>query len=179
MVSERSFEPQASSVPDGSTRRRAGSSDADLLAAVATVIVAVVTFWLLPEGDVARLVVALAALLVVPGYLLLQVIFVPARPWRVRALHVLFAIGLSPAVVALLALTTALVSSFRTPVLVGVVTLGCLGLAIVAWNRRAPRAQGTEHEEDQVEEAPMAARRAHLSSNASGRRVRAEPPGPA
>jgi uncharacterized membrane protein len=84
------------------------------------------------------LAVAAPVLLVAPGYLLLQALIVPRPAGGRRALQGLLAIGLSPGIVGLLALSTSLVrGGFKpTPILV-VVTGACLALAAIAFRRRA------------------------------------------
>lgn len=111
--------------------------------AVVLILGAAWVAWVLPEGDMLRLVIAAPIVLVVPGYLVLQAVFVPARPPRQRLIHVLFAVGLSPVILGLLALTTALVpSGFRTGPIVAVVTVACLALAGLAGYRRAADRRG-------------------------------------
>lgn len=124
------------------------SRTVDLVVAVLLVLLAASVAWVRPEGDTLRLVVAAPIVLVVPGYLVLQAAFVPARPARQRAIHALFAVGLSPIVLGLLALTTALVpSGFQTGPIVAAVTVACLALAGVAGYRRASQQGGTGPDE--------------------------------
>lgn len=115
--------------------------------AVVLVLAAAWVAWVLPEGDTLRLVVAAPIVLVVPGYLVLQSVFVPARPARQRLIHALFAVGLSPVVLGLLALTTALVpGGFRTGPIMATVTVACLALAGLAGYRRAVDRRGGSEE---------------------------------
>lgn len=124
----------------------AANQTVDLGVAVVLILAAAWVAWVLPEGDTLRLVVAAPVVLVVPGYLVLQAVFVPARPPRQRLVHALFAIGLSPIVLGLLALTTALVpSGFRTGPIVAAVTVACLALAgLAGFRRTADRRGGSE-----------------------------------
>jgi uncharacterized membrane protein len=93
---------------------------------------------MLAEGDLARVVLTLPVLLWAPGYLLMQAMLVPARDARRRAVHAVAAVGVSPAVVGLLALATAILpGGFRPAVIVSVVTLACVALAATAYYRRA------------------------------------------
>ena len=85
-----------------------------------------------------RLVVTLAILLTVPGYLLLQAIFVPAGPIHSRAVQALIGVGVSPVVVGLLALSTALmIGGYGATAIIVTVTLTCLALALIAFTRRS------------------------------------------
>lgn len=91
----------------------------------------------LPPGSTLRIALAMPVLFLVPGYLLMQALVVPAAPWRQRGIHLLMGLGLSPVVTALAALATSFVSgAFRPGVLVAVVTLVSLLLAGVATFRR-------------------------------------------
>ncbi|MEA3204198.1 MAG: hypothetical protein QOI63_1878 [Thermoplasmata archaeon] len=90
----------------------------------------------LPAGDGLRALLTLPVLLVVPGYLLVEAAVISSKPSQ-RGLHALVGLGVSPPLVALLALSTAIVpGGFRAPAIVGIVLLACLGLAIVAGLRR-------------------------------------------
>lgn len=110
----------------------------DLLVAAPLAVVAALLASVLPAGNPVRIVLTLTILLTVPGYLLLQAIFVPARPMRSRAIQALFGVGVSPAVVGLLALSTALfVGGFGATAIIVTVTLACLALALVAFIRRS------------------------------------------
>ncbi len=110
----------------------------DLLIAAPLAVLAALVASLLPAGDPIRIVLTLTILLTVPGYLLLQAIFVPAGPIRSRAIQALFGIGVSPVVVGLLALSTALfVGGFGATAIIVTVTMACLALALVAFIRRS------------------------------------------
>lgn len=89
-------------------------------------------------GSPLRAVLVAPALLLVPGYLLLQALF-PVRAERPR--HLLLSLGVSPPLVALLALATALVpGGFREGTILATVAAGSLMLAALAWTRRRTRA---------------------------------------
>lgn len=110
----------------------------DLLIAAPLAVLAALLASLLPAGNPVRIVLTLTILLTVPGYLLLQAIFVPARPIRSRAIQALLGIGVSPVIVGLLALSTALlVGGFGATAIIVTVTLTCLALALVAFVRRS------------------------------------------
>lgn len=99
-----------------------------------------------PAGSGLRAIVALPILLVVPGYLLIEATVGSIKPGQ-RGLHALVALGVSPPLVALLALSTAaLPGGFHAGPIVAAVTIACLGLAVLAARRRArlaPAAAGT------------------------------------
>lgn len=110
----------------------------DLLIAAPLAVVSALLASLLPAGNVVRIVLTLTILLTVPGYLLLQAVFVPARPARSRAIQALYGIGVSPVIVGLLALSTALfVGGFGATAIIVTVTLACLALALIAFIRRS------------------------------------------
>lgn len=112
--------------------------NADLAWGAILALAAAVGFAILPPGSLLRLAVALPVLLSVPGYLLIQAAIVPPPPGRRRMAQVLLSLAVSPAVVGLLALSTALVrGGFRPAAIVLVVTVGCLLLAAVARHRRS------------------------------------------
>ena len=115
--------------------RRAGSGVLVLAAALA--LGAAVAARTMPDASPLRLALTLPALFLVPGYLALQCLFVPERPARARLLHAAVAVGVSPAIVALAALATAVVpEGFRPASIVVMVTAASLGLAGVAYGRR-------------------------------------------
>lgn len=110
----------------------------DVALAAALALAAAIAFALLPGGGALRVALVVPVLLVVPGYLLIQALVVPPASGRRRALHSLLAVGVSPGVVGLLALSTALVpGGFRPVPIVVVVTVACLVLAAVALYRRS------------------------------------------
>lgn len=104
---------------------------ADVLIVAALAIVALMARWL-PEGDVARLLLTLPIILFVPGYLLVQAIST-----RMRPRHFVAAVGISPPLVGLLALLTAVFpGGFRPTPIVITITLACFLLAGLALWRR-------------------------------------------
>lgn len=112
---------------------------ADLLAASALMLAAVVCVFALPTGSLVRAIIAGLAILLVPGYLLLQASIRESSP-KQRAVHAAIALGVSPAVVGLLALATALVpGGFKAGPIIALVTFASLAFAGVAAWRRAPR----------------------------------------
>lgn len=115
----------------------------DLVACCGLVIVAVLAFAMMPAGSVLRLALALPFLLFVPGYLLIEAVAGPARPRSSRAVRCALALGVSPPLVGLLALATALVpGGFTAAPIVAILTVSCLGLAGAAlWRRRTHGSQ--------------------------------------
>jgi uncharacterized membrane protein len=116
----------------------------DLLAAAALAIAAYVAT-ALPGGSPARLALAAAIVFVLPGYLLLEAAVPTLGSASRRGLRAVAALGVSPAVVGLAALSTALVQGgFRPANIVLVVTLLCLLLAGAALVRRATAGRAAE-----------------------------------
>lgn len=110
----------------------------DLAASAGLLTVALIAALAFPEGSVVRAAIAVPVLLIVPGYLLLQALFVPARPPSTRVVHGLIALGVSPALIGLLALSTVMLpGGFTAGAIFAVVTLTCLLLAAIALVRRA------------------------------------------
>ena len=110
---------------------------ADLAAAGAVTLLAAAAQMLLPAGSWLRVGLACAILFFVPGYLLVEAAVGPALGVRRRLARAAFAVGLSPPVVGLLALATALAPhGFRSWAIVVSVTSACLVLAGVAALRR-------------------------------------------
>lgn len=108
----------------------------DIVAAmVALVAVAAIAF-MIPQGSTVRWALALPVLLIAPGYLLLQAIFTPAQPASTRLVHALVSLGISPALVGLLALSTALFGAFREGPIIVVVTGACLVIGVIGLVRR-------------------------------------------
>lgn len=140
-------------------RSRFESLDLWLGAALALVGGAAATF--LPPKDPARFLLALPTLLLVPGYLLIQVLLPRPASRSGRLRHALVALGVSPALVALLALSTALVEGgFRANSIMVVVTAACLLLAGGAYVRRAspwPSPTRPITDERRLPEAPTSA----------------------
>lgn len=129
---------------------------ADVLAGAGLALVALVGAIAIPSGSTVRLAIVLPILLVVPGYLLLQALLVPARPAAERGRHLLVSVGLSPAVLGLLALSTAIVpGGFTRGSILAIVTAGCLVFAGVALRRRWSKAHvlAAEDEEDVTQTA--------------------------
>lgn len=125
-----------------SPRAEGGVLDLVLAAALALVAALLASMGPASAGPL-RLALAATVVFFVPGYLLLEAAL-PRRSleggtsWAFRAA---MAIGLSPALVALAALSTALVpGAFRAPVIVAVVSLLCVALAGVAVVRRGAAA---------------------------------------
>lgn len=128
------------------------SPDVALGAVLALVAAFAVAF--LPGGTPLRVGLVAPVLLVVPGYLLIQAFVVAADPRRSRATHAILAIGVSPGLVGLLALSTAVVQGgFRPVPIVAVVTVACLALAAVAVRRRTVGAPATPPPEAAVRPA--------------------------
>lgn len=95
----------------------------------------------LPVGPL-RLVLVLPVLLFAPGFLLLQAFVVPAARGTKLLWQGLASLGLSPALVGLLALSTAIVQGgFKLGAILALVTLGGLGLAGTAIARRRAAAR--------------------------------------
>lgn len=153
-----------------------GANRGDLLAGAALALGAALAYASLPDGSILRVALVAPVLLVVPGYLLLQAVVVPRTTGRARLVHALAALGISPAVVGLLALSTALVpGGFRPASMVTAVTGACLVLAVVASRRRseaARRAGDAAHQ--RTADGPAASRRRAFQEPA-----RAQAPGPA
>lgn len=84
-----------------------------------------------------RFLATLPMILFVPGYLLLQAVAVPAARGKELAWQAVASLGLSPALLGLFALATAIVEGgFRLGIIVGLSTILSLGLATVALVRR-------------------------------------------
>lgn len=129
--------------PPREGRRLRPEEAADVVLAAAAATAAAFAAALLPPGSALRVLLAWPLLLVVPGFLLLQALVVPVAVGRRRFSHALVAVGISPALVGLLALATALVpGGFRPLSIVSVVTGACLLLAAVALVRRARSRRG-------------------------------------
>lgn len=109
----------------------------DLAACCALVALAAAGYLLLPGGSGLRVALAVPVLFFVPGYVLIEATSVTPTAGRRRAIHAWLAIGVSPAVVGLLGLSTAfLPGGFQGGSIVGVVTGACLALAGCAFWRR-------------------------------------------
>lgn len=115
----------------------------DVVAAAAVALVAAFTSSTGSEGGV-RLLFGLAMLLFVPGYLLLQAFAVPVPSGQARLWQALASLGISPALVGVLALVTSVVQgAFRLDAILILVTLTCLGFAAAAIVRRRALAHAT------------------------------------
>ncbi len=124
--------------PSGLAGRWPPRSWWDLAASAGLLTLTLIVALALPEGSVARAAIAMPVLLVVPGYLLLQALFVPAGRTRTRLVHALIALGVSPALIGLLALSTVMVpGGFTAGAIFTMVTLTSLLLAAIALVRRA------------------------------------------
>ena len=90
-----------------------------------------------PEGSGVRMALALPMLFFVPGHLLIAAVTRPPTMLGQRPMRALMALGVSPPLVGLLALSTTLLpGGFRPMTIVTVVTVACLALAAVAAFRR-------------------------------------------
>lgn len=129
---------------------------ADILLAAGVAVVAALAAAVLPSGSTLRIVLVLPIVLFAPGYLLLQALIVPARSASERGRHALLSVGVSPALVGLLALSTAIIpGGFKRVTIGAVITLGCLVLAGVGLRRRwaSDHVLAGEEEEDVTQTA--------------------------
>jgi hypothetical protein len=110
---------------------------ADLaVAAAACIAAAAATMWM-PAG-LPRAILAFSVLAIAPGYLLIQAVLVPARPVADRLGHCAYALGVSPAYLGLVALTTVFSpNGFRPKAIVAVTLVASLALAAAALARRS------------------------------------------
>lgn len=110
----------------------------DLLAAAGLVLAAAVAASAGAPGGPLRMVLAALVVFVLPGYLLLEAALPSRQPGDMpRAMRFAAAVGLSPALVGLAALATALVpGGFKPVTILGAVTLLSIALAAVAVARR-------------------------------------------
>jgi uncharacterized membrane protein len=125
---------------------------ADILVVVGLALASAAAAAVSPAASTARVVLAGPSVLLAPGYLLLQALLVPTRSRRVRGRHLLFSLGLSPALVGLLALSTAIVpGGFKRAVIAAVVTVGCVAFAGVGlWRRWSTERVLAGEDEDDV-----------------------------
>ncbi|HUR25613.1 MAG TPA: DUF1616 domain-containing protein [Candidatus Thermoplasmatota archaeon] len=108
----------------------------DVAIASGLVVLAFVAATSLPAGSL-RLALVLPMLLFAPGYLLLQAFVVPAAPRAARTWQGLASLGISPAVLGLLALATSIVQGgFRLDAILLLATIGSLAFAATALVRR-------------------------------------------
>lgn len=109
----------------------------DVLVSTGLVVLAAAVALTLPDESTLRAALTVPVLLVAPGYLILQGIFVPARRARQRLLHAALGLAVSPPLVGLFALSTIVVpGTFSPNAIIAAVTLGCLALASLALFRR-------------------------------------------
>src|SRR5687767_9846630 len=102
----------------------------DLLGCCALVAVACIAFAGLADGDALRMAFALPALFFAPGYLLIEAVAGPATASTQRAVRALLAIGVSPALVGLVALAAAVLpAGFRPGPIVILLAVACGTLA--------------------------------------------------
>ncbi|MHB1261120.1 MAG: DUF1616 domain-containing protein [Thermoplasmatota archaeon] len=132
-----------SSAPQSSPSSRPFVANLDLAACVGLVALACLAFLALPGGSFLRMSLAFTVLFFAPGYLLIEAAAGPARSMSSRGLRASLAIGVSPALVGLLALATAVLpGGFRPAPIVVLLAVACLGLAGAAfWRRRTPTPQ--------------------------------------
>ncbi len=116
----------------------------DVVLAMVAIVAAAAAAFLIPDGTIVRWALAIPVLLVVPGYLLLQAILVPAKPVSSRGVHALLSLGISPPLVGLLALTTALFGAFHAGPIIAVVTGACLLLGVTALLRRGSAGRSSD-----------------------------------
>ncbi len=118
-------------------RPLAMSRGLDLLAAAALALLAGLAFLALPAGSPLRVALTLPVLFFVPGYLLIEAATESAVSRQRRMVRAWISIGVSPVVVALLALATVVLpGGFKPASIVATITLACLALAGIAMTRR-------------------------------------------
>lgn len=116
---------------------RSRISGLDLLAACIVALLAGLAYLALPAGSALRVALACSVLFFVPGYLLIEAVTEPTASRSRRIVRAWIAIGVSPVLVGLLALATAVLpGGFRATSIVATVTLACLALGGVAFWRR-------------------------------------------
>lgn len=108
-----------------------------LFVCCSVVLLAGLAFLTLSGGSVLRVILSATILFFVPGYLLMEAAVGSAATLRSSFLRIGLAIGISPALVGLLALATSLLPpGFRPGTIVAAVTLGCFALAgVAAWRQ--------------------------------------------
>lgn len=115
----------------------------DVAVGAGLVVTAFVASTALPPSSL-RLALVLPMLLFAPGYLLLQAFVVPAAPRSARTWQALASLGISPAVLGLLALATSIVQGgFRSDAILLLTTIGSLAFAATALVRRRNLARTT------------------------------------
>ncbi len=118
--------------------RRLGAG-ADLIGVCSLVVLAGLAYAFLPGGSVLRVALAFTVLFFAPGYLAIEAAVGPAATRAAKSVRALVAVGISPAIVGLLALGTSVFpGGFRPAPLVVMLSVSCLALAAAAlWRRRA------------------------------------------
>lgn len=136
---------------DRGQRSRAWKRSVDLLVAAGLMVLAGGAALALPDGSTLRLAFVVPILLVAPGYLLLQALIVPARSAATRGRHAVLSLGVSPALLGLLALSTAIVpGGFQEGAILAVVTIGSVVLGAVGFGRRRAKARVLAGDEEDV-----------------------------
>lgn len=121
--------------------RRAGYLD--LVAAVLWAALAGAAFLLLPDGSILRVILAVGVLFLVPGYLVIEAVAGIASSPHQRSVRALVAFGVSPPIVGLLALATAIIpGAFKPLPIVATITVACVIFAAFAMLRRLSAVQG-------------------------------------
>ena len=97
----------------------------------------------LADGTALRMAFALPLLFFAPGYLLIEAVAGPAKASAHRAVRALLAIGVSPALVGLLALAAAVLpAGFRPAPILILLAVACGIMAIAGfWRRWTPTRQ--------------------------------------
>ncbi len=110
----------------------------DLVLSCAVVALAALAYMMSSDGSALRVALALTVLFFIPGYLLIEASVGPSAERRVRVMRACVAVGLSPAIVGLLALATAILpGGFRPASIVVAVTVACFVFAGLAFVRRS------------------------------------------
>lgn len=105
------------------------------VAALACIAAAAAAMWMSP--GLPRALLAFGVLAIAPGYLLMQAVLVPTRPVADRLGHCAYALGISPAYLGIVALTTTFApNGFRPKAIVAVTLAASLALALAALARR-------------------------------------------
>lgn len=115
----------------------------DLLACCALVASACAAYAWLPGGSALRMAAAISVLFFAPGYLLIEAVAGPVKSSGARVVRAFLAIGVSPAIVGLLALGAGVLpGGFRPVPILILLAVACGALAVAGfWRRRAPTRQ--------------------------------------